>query len=39
MIGKNLLFISKLPTYTLKHTAIRMLLVGFTGFLFLFYSS
>ncbi|HSO87883.1 MAG TPA: histidine kinase [Draconibacterium sp.] len=36
MIGKNLLFISKLPTYTLKHTAIRMLLVGFTGFLFLF---
>lgn len=36
MIGKNLLFISKLPTYTLKHTAIRMLLVGFTGVLFLF---
>ncbi len=36
MIGKNLLFISKLPTYTLKHTAIRILLVGFTGFLFLF---
>jgi hypothetical protein len=36
MIGKNLLFISKLPSYTLKHTLIRILLVGFTGFLFLF---
>lgn len=36
MIGKKLLFITRLPSYTLKHTAIRILLVSFTGFLFLF---
>ncbi len=36
MIGKELLFISRLPSYTLKHTVIRILLVSFTGFLFLF---
>jgi hypothetical protein len=36
MIGKNLLFISKLPSYTLRHAIIRILLVGFTGFVFLF---
>lgn len=36
MIGKGLRFVSKLPSYTVKHTVIRIVLVGFTAFLFLF---
>ncbi len=36
MKGKELQFISQLPSYNLKNTAIRILSVGFVGFLFMF---
>ncbi|MBN2484623.1 MAG: histidine kinase [Bacteroidales bacterium] len=39
MINRELHFISKLSSYSLKSTALRIIMVGCTGFVFLFFAT